>query len=51
MMDSEKISKQIFTMRLHKGINKYDDVIKPDLLNSNEWKDYTKTSIAKKYGN
>ena len=50
-MDTEKISKQTFTIRLHKDISKYDDVIKTDLLNSNDWKDYTKTSIAKKYGN
>ncbi|SYW05532.1 hypothetical protein OENI_60020 [Oenococcus oeni] len=50
MIQGSRPIKQSFTIRLHKNIEKFEDVIKPDLLDSDDWGDYTKVDIDQQYG-
>lgn len=50
MPSSSKKLKYTFTIRIHKDVTKYTDIIKPEILSSPEWGQYTKTNIDSKYG-
>ncbi|OIK85244.1 hypothetical protein ATW79_09530 [Oenococcus oeni] len=50
MIQGGRPIKQSFTIRLHKNIEKFEDVIKPDLLGSDDGGDYTKVDIDQQYG-